>query len=55
MHPLLLMIVSLLALAFLFPAEMLVLIRRLRRLLEDDIRRRVRPQEWERIKHEFDD
>jgi hypothetical protein len=48
-------IAGLLALAFLFPEEMLVLIRRLRRRLEEDIRRRVRPEEWERIEREFDD
>ena len=48
-------IILLLIAAFMFPEEGLELIRRARRWLREDYKRRCTPEEWERDQHEWDD
>ncbi len=45
----------LLTIPFLFPKEFASLARRLRHHLRNDLRRRLSDEDWNAIKHEFDD
>lgn len=48
-------ICTLIALPFLFPKEFVPLARRLRYWIRNDLRKRLTDEEWDEIKHEFDD
>ena len=46
---------ALLTIPFLFPKEFVSLARRIRYHLRNDLRQRLTNEEWDAIKHEFDD
>jgi hypothetical protein len=46
---------TLLAVPFLFPREFVPLARRIRYFLRNDLRKRLTDEEWDAIRHEFDD
>ncbi len=55
MLPLSIIISTLLVTPFLFPQEFASLFRRIRYHLRNDLRKRLTDEEWNEIKHEFDD
>lgn len=46
---------TLLVMPFLFPRELSNLLRRLRYHIRNDLRKRLTNEQWNEIKHEFDD
>jgi len=46
---------ALLTIPFLFPKEFVSLALRIRYHLRNDVRKRLTDEEWDAIKHEFDD
>jgi len=55
MFSLSIIISTLLVTPFLFPRELSALARRLRYHIRNDLRKRLTDEQWNEIKHEFDD
>ena len=55
MYSLPIIISTLIAIPFLFPQDFVSLARRIRYFLRNDLRKRLSDEEWNAIKHEFDD
>ena len=55
MYSLPIIISTLFAIPFLFPRDFVSLARRIRYYLRNDLRKRLTDEEWDAIKHEFDD